>query len=56
VLWNKGVHTAREVMASRPDITIKKREHMHNDRCGNTSGQEYHTKGSTKETKIQAVS
>jgi hypothetical protein len=26
---------------------------MHTDRCGNTSGQNCHTKGSSKETKIQ---
>jgi hypothetical protein len=26
---------------------------MHTDRCGNTSGQKCHTKGSRKETKIQ---
>jgi hypothetical protein len=28
---------------------------MHTDRCGNTSGQEYHAKGSRKETKIQEL-
>jgi hypothetical protein len=26
---------------------------MHTDRCGNTSGQKRHAKGSRKETKIQ---
>jgi hypothetical protein len=31
----------------------KKREKMHTDRCGNTSGQKCHAKGSRRETKIQ---
>jgi hypothetical protein len=54
VLWNQGVHTDREVTANRPDIIIKNnRENMHTDRCGNTSRQKCHTKGSRKETKIQ---
>jgi hypothetical protein len=26
VLWNQDVHTNREVMANRPDITIKNRK------------------------------
>ena len=54
VLWNKAVHTDREVMANRPDIIIKQeRENMHSDRCGHTSGQEFHVKGSRKEAKTQ---
>jgi hypothetical protein len=42
-------------MANRQHTIIKnkKRENMHIDRCGNTSGQEYHIKGSRKETAIQ---
>jgi len=42
----------REVMANRPDIIIMKkqtRENVHTDRCGNTSGQECHARGSRKE-------
>jgi hypothetical protein len=47
--------TDREVTANRPDIIIKtkKRENMHTERCGNTSKQKCHAKGSRKETKIQ---
>jgi hypothetical protein len=40
---------------NRPDVIIKKkRENAHTDRCGNTSGQKCHAKGSREETKIQA--
>jgi len=28
-LWNKAVHTGREVMANRPGIIIKTRERKH---------------------------
>jgi hypothetical protein len=49
---SRGTH--REVTAHRPDIIIKnKRENMHTDRCGNTSGQKCQVKGSRKETKIK---
>jgi hypothetical protein len=42
VLWNKAVHTDREVIANMPDIIIKtKRGNMHTDRCGNTHRQKY---------------
>ena len=37
VLWNKRVHTDREVMANKPDIIVKsKRESMCTDWCSNT--------------------
>jgi hypothetical protein len=46
--------TDREVMSKRPDIIIKnKKEKTCTDRCGNTSGQKCHAKGSRKDTKIQ---
>jgi hypothetical protein len=47
-MYSRGTH--RKVVAKRPDITIKKRENMHADRCGNTSLQKCHEKGSRKET------
>jgi hypothetical protein len=48
------VQTDTEVMANRPDIIIKnKTQNMPIDRCGKTSGQKCHAKGSRKETKIQ---
>jgi len=55
VLWNQRVHTDTEVMANRQHIIIKnkKRENMHTDRCGKTSEQKCHIKGSRKETTIQ---
>ena len=42
-------------MANRQHIIIKnkKRENMHTDRCGNTSGQKCHMKGIRKEITIQ---
>jgi hypothetical protein len=55
-LWNQGGQTDREVAANKPDIIIKnKRENMDTDRCGNTSGQKYHAKGSRKETKYKRL-
>jgi len=48
VLWNKGVHTAREDAANMPDtLETKERENtkIYTSRCGNTSGQECHAKG-----------
>jgi hypothetical protein len=46
VLWNQWVHTEREVTANRLDIIIKKkRENVHTDKCGNTSGEKCHAKG-----------
>ena len=57
MLWNQGVHTDREVTANRPDIIMKKqkRENMHTDRCGNTSEQKCHAKGSRKEIKYKIL-
>jgi hypothetical protein len=53
VLWNQGVHTGREITANKPDIIIlKKGGNMRTDRCGNTSGQKCHTKGSRKGIEI----
>jgi hypothetical protein len=51
VLWNRGVHAGRK---GRPGIIIRKEKTCEFiDRCGNTSGQKCHAKGSRKETKIQ---
>jgi hypothetical protein len=49
--WNRSVHRFRDVMASRPDIIIKKQKggKVHTNRCGNTSGKECHAEGSRKE-------
>jgi hypothetical protein len=45
--------TDRET-ANRADIIIRtKKEKMRTVRCGNTSRQKYHAKGSRKETKIK---
>ena len=46
VLWNQEAHTDTEITAYRPDIIIRKhkREDMLTDRCGITSGEEYHAK------------
>jgi Ca2+-dependent lipid-binding protein len=47
IIWTRE---SREVTTNRPDKITKekKRETMHTDRCGNTSGQEYHVKGSSQ--------
>ena len=51
VLWNKAVHTDREVTANRPDVIIKNK--MHTDRCGSTCRQKCYAKGNRKGAKLQ---
>jgi len=51
VVWNQPVNTDREVRPHK--IIRRKRENVHTERCGSTSGQKCHAKGSRKENKIQ---
>jgi len=54
VVWNQSVNKDSEVTENRPHKIIKrKRENVHTERCGSTSGQKCHAKGSRKETKLQ---
>jgi len=46
-------HTQTEVKTNRTDITIKKRENIHTDRCDYTRRQKCCAKESGKEVKIQ---
>ena len=56
MLRTREIHADREVTANRPDIIInnknkqtnKRRETLNTDKCGNTSGHEYHVKGSNQ--------
>ena len=52
---SRGIDTNTDVMANRPHITIRNKTggSMRTDRCGNTSGQIYHVRGSRKDIKIQ---
>ena len=50
-LRNQAVHTDRKVTTDVLNVIItknKKEKNLHSDRCGNTSGQEYHTTGSRR--------
>jgi hypothetical protein len=51
------VNTDGEVTTNRQDIKIrnKKRENMHNDRCGNISGEECHAKEAEKKRKYKSL-
>jgi hypothetical protein len=52
-LLKQGLYTERELMANRPEIikirNKKLRKDIHTDRCGNTSEQKCHAKGSRRE-------
>jgi hypothetical protein len=50
-----GYTQIEKLTAKRSGTIIKNKngENMHTDRCGNTSGQKCHAKGSGKESKIQ---
>ena len=48
MLWTQGIHTDREVTANWLHTIIKKIETIHTDKCGNTSRQKSHVKGSSQ--------
>ena len=58
VFWNQSTHTDREVTENGPAIIIKNKrgDNMHNDKCGNASGQKLHAKIKRKEIKCKSLS
>jgi hypothetical protein len=54
---SQAIHTDREVTANRSDLIIKNktRKKMHTNRCGNTSRQKCHAKGTRNENKMQEI-
>ena len=57
MLWNRAVHTDREVTANRPAIITKnkKRRNMHTDGCGNTRREKCRAKRSRKKLKYKSL-
>jgi hypothetical protein len=46
-------YTHKEKLRLKKYSHLRDRKNIHTDRCGNTSGQECHTKEGIKESKIQ---
>ena len=50
---SKGTHTDRSYGQKKKYSCLQHKKNIHTDGCGNTSGQECHTKEGRKESKIQ---